>query len=477
MAEYARRHPSHRRVRRDRGNIRQSLRKARQSFEAAAPPSRNRVPRGGCSGCWAMSSSLGRFRARARSRTCEVGADASPVRPVRTGGPCPEASRSPRSPPGGIERIAPVPIYAADPLVRRSKPLQATKDGEFAGVGLSPENPAPYGIRRGRAGSGAPGRRVGCTRRRCRQPPPRRVRLPARRNRRNGGARRECRGPGSRPAVVLRAASERAFNPKAMPEPLATALGWLPHELALLVEALIKVVALLVPLLVTVAWFTYAERKVIGYMQVRLGPNRVGPKGLLQPVADAVKLMFKEFPRPRRGEPAPVRGRARDLARHRAGGVGGDPVLRLPGRRRHQRRAALHPRDDLARGVRSHHRGMVVELEVRPARRDALRRPDRGLRDRDGLRARGGADGGGEPQPARDRAGAGRADGSTGSGCRCCRCSWCTSSPAWPRPTGRRSTWPRASPRSWPASTSSTRGWRSRCSSWPSTRTWSSSAR
>ena len=80
-----------------------------------------------------------------------------------------------------------------------------------------------------------------------------------------------------------------------MPEPLATALGWLPWEFALLVETLIKVVALLVPLLITVAWYTYAERKVIGYMQVRLGPNRVGPKGWLQPVADAVKLMFKEL--------------------------------------------------------------------------------------------------------------------------------------------------------------------------------------
>ena len=80
-----------------------------------------------------------------------------------------------------------------------------------------------------------------------------------------------------------------------MPEPLATALGWLPHELALLVETLLKVAALLVPLLMTVAWYTYAERKVIGYMQVRLGPNRVGPKGWLQPVADAVKLMFKEL--------------------------------------------------------------------------------------------------------------------------------------------------------------------------------------
>ncbi len=63
---------------------------------------------------------------------------------------------------------------------------------------------------------------------------------------------------------------------------------------------LLKIVALLVPLLVSVAYLTFAERKIIGYMQVRLGPNRVGPKGWLQPIADAMKLMFKEIILPSR---------------------------------------------------------------------------------------------------------------------------------------------------------------------------------
>ena len=56
----------------------------------------------------------------------------------------------------------------------------------------------------------------------------------------------------------------------------------------------IKVVAITLPLFGCVAYLTWAERKVIGYMQLRVGPNQVGPKGLGQPIADAIKLMFKE---------------------------------------------------------------------------------------------------------------------------------------------------------------------------------------
>jgi NADH-quinone oxidoreductase subunit H len=56
----------------------------------------------------------------------------------------------------------------------------------------------------------------------------------------------------------------------------------------------LNVLLIVLPLLLCVAYLTYAERRVIGLMQMRRGPNVVGPFGLLQPIADAVKLMFKE---------------------------------------------------------------------------------------------------------------------------------------------------------------------------------------
>ncbi|MDH5474016.1 MAG: NADH-quinone oxidoreductase subunit NuoH [Gammaproteobacteria bacterium] len=70
---------------------------------------------------------------------------------------------------------------------------------------------------------------------------------------------------------------------------------WFPLWMQALLGNLFFIVIIMVPLMLSVAYVTYAERKIIGYMQVRIGPNRVGPKGWLQPIADAVKLMFKEI--------------------------------------------------------------------------------------------------------------------------------------------------------------------------------------
>jgi NADH-quinone oxidoreductase subunit H len=77
-------------------------------------------------------------------------------------------------------------------------------------------------------------------------------------------------------------------------EALETALNFLPESMVTLIVIQVKILVLVLPLMGAVAYLTLAERKVIGYMQIRIGPNRVGPRGLLQPIADAVKLAFKE---------------------------------------------------------------------------------------------------------------------------------------------------------------------------------------
>ncbi|PKO34587.1 MAG: NADH-quinone oxidoreductase subunit NuoH [Betaproteobacteria bacterium HGW-Betaproteobacteria-7] len=70
------------------------------------------------------------------------------------------------------------------------------------------------------------------------------------------------------------------------------------------VWTLIKIVLIVAPLMLGVAYLTYFERKVIGYMQVRIGPNRVGPWGLIQPIADGLKLLLKEIVVPSRSSKA-----------------------------------------------------------------------------------------------------------------------------------------------------------------------------
>ncbi len=81
---------------------------------------------------------------------------------------------------------------------------------------------------------------------------------------------------------------------------LSPLLGGYAAWAATFALTMMKIVAIVLPLMLCVAYLTYAERRVIGAIQLRIGPNIVGPMGLLQPIADALKLLLKEVILPAR---------------------------------------------------------------------------------------------------------------------------------------------------------------------------------
>ena len=180
-------------------------------------------------------------------------------------------------------------------------------------------------------------------------------------------------------------------------------LGDLGITVGLVVSVIVKIVIILIPLILTVAYLTYFERKVIGFMQLRVGPNVTGPWGLIQPFADVFKLLFKEVTRPKLSNKAlfyigPIMSLAPSFA-----ALGGDSVQRRMGADQYQYRPFVHPDDYLAVGLRRDHRGLGFQLQIFVLGRNACFRTKHFLRDCHECRAGVRRDGVGQHELLRHR--------------------------------------------------------------------------
>ncbi len=131
-----------------------------------------------------------------------------------------------------------------------------------------------------------------------------------------------------------------------------------------LIIIVVESVVLLVVLLVAVAYVLLADRKIWAAVQIRRGPNVVGPWGLFQSFADLLKFVVKEPVIPAGANKGVFLLAPLDLVRAGSGGLGRDPGQREMGDRQYQCRRALHFRDLVADGLRRHHGGLGVEFEI-----------------------------------------------------------------------------------------------------------------
>ena len=179
-----------------------------------------------------------------------------------------------------------------------------------------------------------------------------------------------------------------------------------------IVVSFIKTVLALIVLLTAVAYTVWLERKVVGHMQNRWGPTRVGPFGLLQPLADGVKFLFKEdLTPPHVYKPlyiaAPMLAVVFALTSIAVIPIGKSITL---GQLVHsaadygcQHRLADHSGSHVIGRLWCCAGGLVVEQQVFPAGRTAGQRADDQLRDFVGAFAGGSSDADGQLQPRRHR--------------------------------------------------------------------------